>query len=258
MKVDKPLEPPFWVVVPFFNEEKLLRDTLDSLARQSDLNFHLLLVDNNSTDRSRAVIDTFADEHPEVLLDTVVERQKGTGAASDTGFRHAIASGARIVARTDADSVPCVDWIAFLKRDFRGGARIVGGKVEPRTDEQIYRWYDGVIGSVLIGIIERAPRYLYKRPGQRYPMFMVPGLNMAIDADLYLAVGGFPRSSIDDIDEDLELHLKVCQVIDRHEAVFDREAVVRCSIRKGKALGYLGILLWYWNRKKKAVVVDVR
>jgi hypothetical protein len=42
------------------------------------------------------------------------------------------------------------------------------------------------------------------------------------------------------------------------QARLDREAIVRMSIRKGKALGYLGILLWYWGRKTKAEVVDVR
>ncbi|SMH48315.1 Glycosyltransferase involved in cell wall bisynthesis [Rathayibacter oskolensis] len=248
----------FWVVVPFFNEEKLLGGTLEALARQTDSDFALLLVDNASTDRSGEVIASFAARHPERPLTTLRETQKGTGAASDTGFRHAIAEGAAIVARTDADSLPDARWVSVLKADFAAGAKIVGGKVKPRTDEPEYRWYDGVIGAVLIGIIERAPRYLYRRPGQRYPMFMVPGLNMAIDARLYLEVDGFPRSSIDDTDEDLELHLKVCQVLARSQAVFDRRAVVRCSIRKGRALGYLGILLWYWDRKKSAAVVDVR
>ncbi|MCJ1673899.1 MULTISPECIES: glycosyltransferase [unclassified Rathayibacter] len=248
----------FWVVIPFFDEEKLIGGTLEALAAQDDRDFELLLVDNASTDGSRAVIDAFSAQHPEMSIRTIEEAQKGTGAASDTGFRHAIAAGAAIVARTDADSLPDPRWVGLLKADFRTGARIVGGKVKPRTDEPEYRWYDGVIGAVLIGIIERAPRYLYRRPGQRYPMFMVPGLNMAIDADLYLEVDGFPRSSIDDTDEDLELHLKVCQLIPGGQARFDREAVVRCSIRKGKKLGYLGILLWYWGRKKRTDVVDIR
>ena len=49
----------------------------------------------------------------------------------------------------------------------------------------------------------------------------------------------------------------------RAQARLDRKAVVRMSIRKGKALGYLGILLWYWGRKRwgragVAEVVDVR
>ena len=248
----------FWVVVPLFNEEKLLRGTLDALAAQSDQDFTLLLVDNGSTDGSRAVIDAFAADRPDRPVLAIGEAQKGTGAASDTGFRYAIAHGASVVARTDADSLPDPRWVELLKADFRAGFRFVGGRVTPRTDEPEYRWYDGVIGTGLIRILERAPGIVYRRPGQRYRMFMIAGLNLAIDAALYLEVGGFPRSSIDDTDEDLELHLKVCRVIPGTQARLNRRAIVRCSIRKGKALGYLGILLWYWGRKRGLEVVDVR
>jgi glycosyltransferase involved in cell wall biosynthesis len=248
----------FWVVVPFFDEEKLLGGALDALARQTDRHFTLLLVDNGSTDRSREVIEEFRARHPERPVTVIDEAQKGTGAASDTGFRHAIASGATIVARTDADCLPSPGWVARLKADFRGGARFVGGRLSPRRDEDVYRWYDGVLGTALIRLMEHAPAVFYRRPGQRYRMFMAPGSNLAIDSALYAEVGGFPRSSIDDTDEDLELHLKVCQVIGRSEALLDTRAVVLMSIRKGKALGYLGTLLWYWGRKKRLEVVDVR
>ncbi|PPF22815.1 glycosyl transferase [Rathayibacter tritici] len=248
----------FWVVVPFLDEEKLLDGALDALARQTDPQFTLLLVDNGSTDGSRAVIEEFRRRCPERQIAVIDEAQKGTGAASDTGFRHAIADGASVVARTDADCLPSPEWVARLKADVRGGARFVGGRLSPRTDEAVYRWYDGVLGTALIRLMEHAPAVFYRRPGQRYRMFMAAGCNLAIDAALYLEVGGFPRSSIDDTDEDLELHLKVCQVIDRREAVFNTRAVVLISIRKGKALGYLGTLLWYWGRKRRLDVVDVR
>ncbi|MWV58788.1 glycosyltransferase family 2 protein [Rathayibacter sp. VKM Ac-2754] len=249
---------PFWVVVPLYNEEKLLDGALEALAAQTDPDFTLLLVDNASTDGSRAVIDAFAARHPGRQVMTITEGQKGTGAASDTGFRYAIEHGAAVIARTDADCLPGAEWVARLKADVASGARFVGGRLNPRTDEPIYRWYDGVIGTAMIRLLERAPAVFYRRPGQRYPLFMAAGSNMAIDAALYLEVDGFPRSSIDDTDEDLELHLKVCQVIPREQARLDRHAVVRMSIRKGKALGYLGILLWYWDRKKTTAVIDVR
>ncbi|PPG81521.1 glycosyl transferase [Rathayibacter sp. AY1D7] len=248
----------FWVVVPFLDEEKLLGGALDALARQTDPDFTLLLVDNGSTDGSRAVIEEFRRRRPERQVAVIDEAQKGTGAASDTGFRHAIAEGATAVARTDADCLPNADWVARLKADLRGGARFVGGRLSPRRDEAVYRWYDGVLGTALIRLMEHAPGVFYRRPGQRYRMFMAAGCNLVIDAALYLQVDGFPRSSIDDTDEDLELHLKVCQVIGRSEALLDKDAVVLMSIRKGKALGYLGILLWYWGRKRGLEVVDVR
>ena len=247
-----------WVVVPFYNEEKLILDTLNALRAQDDTNFRTVVVDNASTDQSPAIVREFRKKYPDFALEMTYEPQKGTGAASDTGFRYAITHGATIIARTDADALPAPTWISLLKKDFRSGALIVGGRIAPRTDEANYKWYDGFIFRVLIRLVERAPGVFYRRPGQRYRMFMVAGLNMAIDAALYDKVGGFPRTSIDDTDEDLELHLKVCQVIEKHQARLNTHAVVYGSIRKAKSMGYIGILMWYWDRKYTPDVIDVR
>ena len=248
----------FWVVVPFYNEEKLITTTLDALRLQDHTNFSIVMVNNVSTDSSATIVARYIARHPKLHLSMIDEAQKGTGAASDTGFTYAIRHGARIIARTDADAMPAPNWVRLLKQDFEEGALIVGGRIAPRTDEANYRWYDGAVYSVIVRLIERAPRIFYRRPGQNYPMFMVPGLNMAIDARLYREVGGFPRSSIDDTDEDLELHLKVCQVITKEQARLNTKAIVYGSIRKAKSMGVVGIVLWYWNRKYKPNVVDVR
>lgn len=248
----------FWVVIPFYNEEKLIQQTLDALKSQSDTEFTLLCVDNASTDESPRIVANFIKSNPNLSVKMIRETQKGTGAASDTGFRYAISNGADIVARTDADAIPCVDWVRLLKEDFLHGAKFVGGRLEPRTDESNSRWYDKVIGKWLIRLMEYAPGIFYRRPGQRYSMFMIAGLNMAIDSNLYVKVGGFPRSSLDDSDEDLALHLKVCQVISKPEAVLNKKAIVYGSVRRARAMGYIGILLWYWNRKWRPRVVDIR
>src|SRR4051794_21463472 len=96
-----------WVVVPCYNEEKRVADTLRALATQTDDDFTLLIVDNGSTDRTCVVVHTFFGEYaPSADLSHSVERgtavyriiteaEEGTGAAADTGFRYAIAHGAR-------------------------------------------------------------------------------------------------------------------------------------------------------------------
>src|SRR5690349_20329587 len=95
--------PELYVVVPCFNEEKAIAATLESFTRQTDPAFRLVLVDNNSTDRTLEIIEEFKSGHPALKIDCVFEPQKGTGAAADTGFRYAIARNARFIARTDAD-----------------------------------------------------------------------------------------------------------------------------------------------------------
>lgn len=248
----------FWVIVPFYNEEKLIKDTLDSLHTQTDTSFTAVFVNNVSTDNSPAIVNDYIKQHPDFALRMINEPEKGSGAAADTGARYAIKNGAEVIARTDADSLPIPKWVSLLRKDFSDGKRIVGGRLKPRTDEPECRWYDNAAATVLLRVGEHAPRFLYRRPGQKYPMFMVAGLNMAIDAKLYQEVGGFPRTKIEESDDDIALHLKVCQIISRQQAKLNKQAIVYSSTRRARAMGYIRTLLWYWDRKYIPDEADVR
>ncbi|MBW0124044.1 glycosyltransferase family A protein, partial [Pseudonocardia oceani] len=102
-----------WVVVPAFDEAAGIGATLDALAAQQDRDFRLVVVDNASTDGTADVVRA----HP-LPVEVVVEPQRGTGAAADTGMRWAIAAGATHLARTDADCLPAPDWTARVKAAF--------------------------------------------------------------------------------------------------------------------------------------------
>ena len=78
-----------FVVVPFYNEERGMGATLGALAAQNDQDFSLILVDNASSDGSAALAERFAAENRQIDVSVISESQKGTGAASDTGFRFA-------------------------------------------------------------------------------------------------------------------------------------------------------------------------
>lgn len=248
----------FWVVIPFYNERKLIRDTLEALRTQSDNDFSVVCVNNASTDSSAKLIRDYAASHSDFRLHLINEPQKGTGAAADTGFRYAIDKGAVIIARTDADTIPCANWIKLIKADFRAGKRLVAGRIQPRTDEPQLRWFDPYISKGIMRSVERAPTVFSRRKGQKYGLFMLPGANMAIEAKLYVQVGGFPRTSIDDTDEDFELHQKVSRVLTRHEVKLNKKIIVYASLRKVWTMGYIRIILWYWGRKYRPKVIDVR
>lgn len=256
--VQKAAKNNFWVVIPFYNEEKLIKDTLDALRSQTDNQFTLVCVNNTSTDNSPKIVTDYIKQYPNFSLQMIDEDQKGSGAAADTGARYAIKHGAKIVARTDADSLPIPQWVELLKQDFKEGKRIVGGRLKPRTDEPECRWYDNLAGTLLLRAAEHAPRFLYRQPGQRYPMFMIAGLNMAIDAALYQEVGGFPRTKIEESDDDIALHLKVCQIIPGNKAKLNKKALVYSSTRRARSMGYFRTLLWYWDRKYIPEEADVR
>ena len=245
----------FWVVVPYFQEERYLGATLRALAAQSDTAFTLALVNNGSTDGSQRVAEAFARTAPLVvhLLDEPV---KGTGAAADTGFRFAITQGARWIARTDADCLPAPDWIGQLKVALiEEGLEFVAGRIVPRTDEGL-RWTERAVLPVLIAVAERYGRWTRRGPEFRYPYFMAAGNNLAIASDLYQRAGGFPRTRIEEAHEDRVLSEAVRRLT--HRAAVRRTVIVQNSVRRVRAYGFLNVLRWYRNHGYRPTTVDIR
>lgn len=245
----------FAVVVPIYNEEAGLRATLESLALQSDRAFALFVVDNGSTDRSAEIAANFATVAPFPVY-LLYDPQKGTGAASDTGFRAAIAAGARIIARTDADCIPHVDWVRNLKRAMlTDGLEFVAGKIRPRADEAL-SLADRLILPAMIWIAEHYGRLHRRGPQFKYPYFMAAGNNLAVTAALYERAGGFPRTAIEEMHEDRALSESIRTLTTR--AAVRPEVIVYNSARRVRAYGYLNTLRWYRNHGYRPSVVDVR
>jgi glycosyltransferase involved in cell wall biosynthesis len=246
------------VVVPFYNESAWLPQTLAALAAQTDTDFDLVLVDNASTDASPAIAREFAAAAP-FPVRVVRETQKGTGAAADTGFRAAIAAGARWIARTDADCLPDRAWVRNIRRALRDeGLEFVGGIQRPRADEVARGSARDVMLRALIWVVQYYGVLLPRRRGSqfRYPYFMVAGNNLAISADLYVMAGGFPRSRIEELHEDRALSETVRTLTAR--GAFRSDLVVHASARRVAAYGAVNTLRWYRNHGFRGPVVDVR
>lgn len=103
-----------WVVVPAYQEQDRIDGVLRALAAQRDRDFTLLVADNGSTDGTVATVRAFAARAP-FPVEVLVEPEKGVGSAVDTAFRHAIAHGATLLARTDADCLPEPGWTAAAR-----------------------------------------------------------------------------------------------------------------------------------------------
>jgi glycosyltransferase involved in cell wall biosynthesis len=248
----------FWVVVPCRNEARGIGATLDALHAQSDREFTLLLVDNASTDGTRAVIEAWRGAHPGFALRCIDEAERGPGAAADTGFRFAIAAGAMHVARTDADCLPSPDWIAHIKRAFGEGAAFVAGRIGFRSDDCRLGAVEHVCMRLVAALMAGVAPLL---PHNRGPQFkaryvMAGGGNLALTSALYLTSGGFPRMRLEDGNDDRELVNRVRRV--SADLRSDRRVFVRQSVRRIKRYGIRNTVLWYWNRKFRPDEVDVR
>jgi glycosyltransferase involved in cell wall biosynthesis len=119
------------VVVATYNRQHLLARTLDSLVRQDagTLHYEVLVVDNNSSDDTRAVVARYVERWPHVRY--FFEPRPGVSHARNTGIS---AARAEIVAITDDDVEPDPSWIAAIKRAFDVFVDVdcIGGRITPR------------------------------------------------------------------------------------------------------------------------------
>jgi len=245
----------FYVVIPFYNEESCIAATLDALAAQSDRDFGLVCVDNMSTDHSAGIVRDFALHHPAFGTKLINEPIKGTGTASDTGFRFAIEAGATHILRTDADCLPDRHWVANIRSAFASGAEFVAGRIEPRRDEG-FRPADALMLPLMINVAQGYAKVFRRGHGYKTGWVLVAGNNLAIEASLYLRSGGFPHTELSEKNEDRVLADRVRVLTDR--IVSRDDVIVYNSIRRVRAYGYVRTLLWYWDRKYKPALVDVR
>jgi len=245
------------VVVPFFNEEKLLGSLAEAFKAQTDQMFHVVYVDNGTTDSSAAVIHK-AQEGSRYTYEIIEESEKGTGCASDTGFRYAITVlNATYIARTDADCLPDPYWIASIRRNLiDAGLDFVAGIIKPRTDDIPVSRLERFIISLMIFGSDLYGKFYNGIVGYRYIFFMVAGNNLAITADMYLASGGFPRVSIDTTDEDLVLAQRIRKITTKARKC--RDMVVYNSVRRLRAYGHWNVLMWYKQRTYRPAVIDIR
>jgi len=58
----------YYIIIPTYNEESFIQLTLDSLANQTVLPSKVIVVNDNSTDKTPEIVSTFAKENPFVSL----------------------------------------------------------------------------------------------------------------------------------------------------------------------------------------------
>ncbi|RPA61192.1 glycosyltransferase family 2 protein [Gordonia oryzae] len=105
------------VVIPAFNEESQLPGCLDSLLAQTRAIDEIIVVDNNSTDRTASVVADYAARHPAVRHE--FEPIRGVHAARRRGLDSATSE---LIAKVDADTRVGPDWAA-LGVEFLAGPR---------------------------------------------------------------------------------------------------------------------------------------
>jgi len=73
------------VVIPIFNREHLILDTINSVLAQTYQNFEIILVDDGSVDNTKQVISSINDSR----IKYIYQNNAGPSAARNNGIRHA-------------------------------------------------------------------------------------------------------------------------------------------------------------------------
>jgi glycosyltransferase involved in cell wall biosynthesis len=119
------------IIIASYNRASALRQFLQELDRQivpEGAEWEVLIVDNNSSDETRAVAESFATLNPQ-RFKYVFEGRRGKSLALNAGIQKA---AGEILVFTDDDCVPNSDWLACILDEFASDSSlsVVGGRVE--------------------------------------------------------------------------------------------------------------------------------
>ena len=194
------------VVVPTYNRSECLLATLHSLAKSqlpANRYWEVIVVDNNSTDSTRSVVNSFIKENRSNFR-YVFAPQQGKSFALNTGIRKATG---KIIAMTDDDCVVDSTWIARILLEFEADKDLaaMGGRVE---------LYDLMDDPITVRI-SRERKVLSPNPFEAsFPAII--GCNMVVKREIFDAIGYFdqdlgPGSKHALISEDVDLIYRTCK-----------------------------------------------
>jgi glycosyltransferase involved in cell wall biosynthesis len=134
-----------------YNREQSLRETLNSVRQMRDLGAltEILIIDNNSTDETANIVESFATDLP---IRRVVELSQGLSHARNRAVAEFMGE---LLLFTDDDVLLDHDWLtayASAAAEF-SAAQYFGGRILPRWDSQPPKWLKGECPSMVDGLL---------------------------------------------------------------------------------------------------------
>lgn len=178
------------VVIPAYNEQELLPLCLKSLQNQDFKgSYEIIVVDNNSTDKTAQIAKKLGAR-------VFKERRRGIAFARQTGFE---AARGKVIASTDADTVPNLDWLKIIWLTFQKSAGIaaITGPIDffGQTKRRLF----------LINIFSPVTRFFGWMFTAKSHIW---GANFAIKKSVFEKIGGFDTRLAIGEDYDLGTHAK--------------------------------------------------
>ena len=185
------------VIMPVYNGEQTIAETIDSLLQQTYSNWELIVINDGSSDRTPAIVQDILAQHPQIQGSLLSYPQTGACASRNRG---AVQAQGEFLAFLDADDLWTADKLALQLQALQSSPR---AKVA-------YSWTD---------YIDTTGKFLYPgghatQEGDVYQYlllsnFLENGSNALIARDAFRQVGGFDES-VTGVDE-WDLFIRMAQ-----------------------------------------------
>ena len=216
------------LAICMYNAEEYIKETLESVMAQTMQDFHLLIVNDCSTDSCVAVVEEFFAQHPRQYEIVTFEKNWGIGYARPFAERKATT---KYMMFLDADDVlyPNAIEAMYEKITSDNDLMAVGCYLEYVNEKS-----KKIGGGLFIG--EKTKEGFYEKANNRKLIFMQP--TAIYDRELALSVGGYVvdgypegKPRYQDYCEDLDLWTRMSDLYTQGKAIIVVPEVL-CKYRK--------------------------
>ena len=187
--------PFFTVVIPLYNKERFIAETLNSLLSQTYSDFEVIVVNDGSTDNSEAVVQQFADSRIHYYL----RENKGVSAARNFGITM---SNGDYIAFLDSDDYWYPDFLQTMHKNIQRFPKqgVFASAIEIETAKNIIpaaysieknhavEVVDFFKASLKESVIWTSAAVFHKRVFEKSGVFD-PQIRSGQDTDLWIRIG---------------------------------------------------------------------
>jgi glycosyltransferase involved in cell wall biosynthesis len=191
------------VVIPAFNAEHYIDQTLESIALQGDLVHSIIVVNDGSTDQTAQHVEAFAKKHTDLVIKLISQANAGLANARNTGIK---AATAPFIALLDADDI-------WLKSKLEQQLKVFSASPEPRLGV-VYTGYELIDENSLVisndkGIIKPQARGDVRSKLLTGNFISGSGSSVLIKSEVFKEVGVFDENLR--ASEDWDMWLRISQ-----------------------------------------------